>query len=240
MTQQSIFPERLRVMNGSALKVLAMVAMLVDHSAICFRPLLNTYLFTLFDIRFTPYVLLRGFGRIAFPIFCFLLAEGFRHTRSKQRYALNLFLFALLSEIPYDLFNSGVLPFEHQNVFFTLLLGFLGIWCLDRFRDMPLGSSLALIALGICAALFNADYDWKGFLLILLLYLLADQPMVQAFSGITLLGWPLGVAFAFPFLNLYNGERGFVRGMAAKYFFYCFYPVHLTILWLLHRHFFGY
>ena len=240
MTQRSVFPERFRVLNGSALKLLAMATMLVDHSAICFRPLLNPYLFTLFDIRFTPYVLLRGFGRIAFPIFCFLLAEGFRHTRSKQRYALNLFLFALLSEIPYDLFNCGALPYERQNVFFTLLLGGLGIWCLSKFREMPLGSSLLLIGLAVVAAKLNADYGWKGFLLILLLYLLADQPMVQAFSGITLLGWPLGVAFAFPFLNLYNGERGFVRGMAAKYFFYCFYPVHLTILWLLHRHFFGY
>ena len=77
MIQQSVFPERFRVMSGSALKVLAMVAMLVDHSAICFQSLLNRYLFTLFDVRFTPYVLLRGFGRIAFPIFCFLLVEGF-------------------------------------------------------------------------------------------------------------------------------------------------------------------
>ncbi len=240
MTQRSVFPERFRVLNGSALKLLAMAAMLVDHSAICFRPLLGSYLFTLFDIRFTPYVLLRGFGRIAFPIFCFLLAEGFRHTRSKQRYALNLFLFALLSEIPYDLFNCGTLPYERQNVFFTLMLGGLGIWCLGKFRERPLGSSLLLIGLAVVAAKLNADYGWKGFLLILLLYLLAEQPVVQAFAGITLLGWPAGVACAFPFLNLYNGERGFVRGRAAKYFFYCFYPVHLTILWLLHRHFFGY
>ena len=240
MTQRSVFPERFRVLNGSALKLLAMVAMLVDHSAICFRPLLGSYLFTLFDIRFTPNVLLRGFGRNAFPIFCFLLAEGFRHTRSKQRYALNLFLFALLSEIPYDLFNCGALPYERQNVFFSLLLGGLGIWCLSKFREMPLGSSLLLIGLAVVAAKLNADYGWKGFLLILLLYLLAEQPVVQAFAGITLLGWPAGVACAFPFLNLYNGERGFVRGRAAKYFFYCFYPVHLTILWLLHRHFFGY
>ena len=240
MTQRSVFPERFRVLNGSALKLLAMAAMLVDHSAICFRPLLGSYLFTLFDIRFTPYVLLRGFGRIAFPIFCFLLAEGFRHTRSKQRYALNLFLFALLSEIPYDLFNCGALPYERQNVFFSLLLGGLGIWCLSKFREMPLGSSLLLIGLAVVAAKLNADYGWKGFLLILLLYLLAEQPMVQCFAGVSLLGWPAGVACAFPFLNLYNGERGFVRGKAAKYFFYCFYPVHLTILWLLHRHFFGY
>ena len=86
--QESVFPKRMRVLSGSALKALAIFAMLVDHSAICFQPLLKTGLFTAFHIRFTPYVLLRGFGRIGFPIFCFLLAEGFRHTGSKPRYAL--------------------------------------------------------------------------------------------------------------------------------------------------------
>ncbi len=240
MIQRSVFPDSWRRLSGSALKALAIFAMLVDHSAICFQPLLKTYLFTLFEIRFTPYVLLRGFGRIAFPIFCFLLTEGFRHTRSRRRYALNLLVFALLSELPYNLFNRGVFFFERQNVFFTLLLGFLGLWAMDRFRETPVRSVLMLCALGVCAALLNADYGWKGFLLILLLYISAEQPVLQLFEGITLLGWPAGVAFAFPLINLYNGERGFVRSPAAKYFFYAFYPVHLTILWLLHRHFFGY
>ena len=240
MIQRSVFPDSWRRLSGSALKALAIFAMLVDHSAICFQPLLKTYLFTLFEIRFTPYILLRGFGRIAFPIFCFLLTEGFRHTRSRRRYALNLLVFALLSELPYNLFNCGAIVYERQNVFFTLLLGFLGLWAMDRFRETPVRSVLTLCALGICAALLHADYGWKGFLLILLLYLAAEQPVLQFFAGVTLLGWPAGVAFAFPLINLYNGERGFVRSPVAKYFFYAFYPVHLTILWLLHRHFFGY
>lgn len=238
--QESVFPKRMRVLSGSALKTLAIFAMLVDHSAICFQPLLGKQLFTALHISFTPYILLRGFGRIAFPIFCFLLAEGFRHTRSKQRYALNLLLFALLSEIPYKLFNAGSLQYARQNVFFTLLLGFLGIWMLDRFREMPLRSSAAVIGLCVCAYYLHADYGWKGYLVILLLYALARQPVLQLFAGVTLLGWPAGVALAFPPLNLYNGERGFVKGRFAKYFFYSFYPVHLCILWLLHQHFFGY
>ena len=238
--QESVFPKRMRVLSGSALKALAIFAMLVDHSAICFQPLLKTGLFTAFHIRFTPYVLLRGFGRIGFPIFCFLLAEGFRHTSSKPRYALNLLVFALLSELPYNLFNCGALRYERQNVFFTLLLGFLGMWMLERFREMPLRSAFSLLALGVCAKLLNADYGWAGYLLMLLLYALAEQPVLQLFAGITLLSWPAGVALAFPPLNLYNGERGFVKGKLAKYFFYVFYPAHLCLLWLLHRHFFGY
>lgn len=238
--QESVFPRKIRILSGSALKALAIFAMLVDHSAICFKPLLNQYLFTAFQIRFTPYILLRGFGRIAFPIFCFLLTEGFRHTRSKQRYALNLLLFAILSELPYNLFNTGSLQYANQNVFFTLLLGFLGIWMLSRFREMPLRSALAVIGLGVCANLLKADYGWDGYLLILLLYALCEHPVLQLFAGITLLSWPAGVALAFPPLNLYNGQRGFVKGRFAKYFFYVFYPVHLCILWLLHQHFFGY
>ncbi len=240
MKQQSLFPERCRFLSGSGLKLLAIVAMLVDHSAICFSPLLGDYLFTLFGIRFTPYVLLRGFGRIAFPIFCFLLAEGFRYTHSRLRYGLSLLIFALLSELPYDLFNRGSFGYVYQNVFFTLLLGFLGLWALVALRDRPALMTLSLIALGILSWKLNADYGWKGFLLILLTYLLAEHPMVQLFSGITLLGWPAGVALAYPFMNFYNGKRGFVRNTGMKYFFYFFYPVHLTILWLLHRHFFGY
>lgn len=238
--QKSVLPARMRILSGSALKALAVFAMLVDHSAICFKPLLEKHLFTAFSIRFTPYILLRGFGRIGFPIFCFLLAEGFRHTRSKPRYALNLLVFSFLSEIPYDLFNSGTLQAARQNVFFTLLLGFLGIWALERFREMPLRSSLAVLGLGVCATLLHADYGWRGYLLILLLYALAEQPVLQLFAGIALLAWPAGVALAFPPLNLYNGRRGFVKGRFAKYFFYGFYPVHLCILWLLHLHFFGY
>ena len=137
MKQASVFPQRLRRLSGSALKTLAIFAMLVDHSAICFAPLLRKSLFFFAGINFMPYVLLRGFGRIAFPIFCFLLAEGFRHTRSRLRYGLSLLIFALLSELPYDLFNAGAFGHPHQNVFFTLLLGFLGIWAIEALRGKP-------------------------------------------------------------------------------------------------------
>ena len=202
--------------------------------------LLGQKLFVMFGVQFTPYVLIRGFGRIAFPIFCFLLAEGFRHTSSRKRYAQRLLIFALLSEIPYNLVHEGNLYYPSQNVFFTLLLGFLGIWALSKFREWPLHSALALIALGIVSVLLKADYGWKGYLLILLMYQLAEQPVLQCFAGISLLGWPGGVALAYPLMNLYNGKRGFIKSPAAKYAFYLFYPVHLTAIWLVHRLTLGY
>lgn len=240
MKQSYILPRRFRPLSGSALKLLALFAMLVDHSAICFSPLLGRYLFTLLGLRFTPYILLRGFGRIAFPLFCFLLAEGYRHTRSRERYALSLLLFALLSELPFNLFNTGSFSHPHQNVFFTLFLGFLGIWALDRFRKEPWKASLSVLFLFGVSVLAEADYGWKGFLFILLTWLLSEQPLMQCFAGIILLPWRAGVALAYVPMSFYSGERGFIRGKAAKYACYIFYPAHLLVLWLLHRHFFGY
>lgn len=240
MEQACLLPRRCRVLSGSALKVLALFAMLVDHCALHFSPWLGADLFTLFGIRFTPYLLLRGFGRIAFPLFCFLLAEGYRHTHSKPRYALSLLLFALLSEIPFNLVHTGTVYYAKQNVFFTLLLGFLGIWALDRFRKEPWKAALLLLALFAAAYFGRADYNWKGYLFILLMWMLCEQPVMQLFSGITLLSWPAGVALAFVPMNFYNGKRGFIRGPLAKYACYLFYPAHLLLLWLLRRHFFGY
>ena len=238
--QASVLPPRFRVLSGSGLKLVAIITMLIDHSAICCKPLLGKYLFTLFSIRFTPYILLRGVGRIAFPIFCFQLTEGFRHTRSRARYLLSLLVFALISEPFYRLFNTGTLQHDHMNVFFTLALGFLGIWALSEFKNRPFVMSLAVLGLGVVSMQLKADYGWKGYLLILMTYALAEQPLLQMFAGVTLLGWPGGVVFAYPFMNLYNGQRGFVRSPVLKYAFYVFYPAHLCVLWLIHRHFFGY
>lgn len=240
MKQAYILPRRFRPLSGSVLKLLALFAMLVDHSAFRFSPLLVQKLFVFRGLVFTPYILLRGFGRIAFPLFCFLLAEGYRHTRSRERYALSLLLFALLSELPYNLFHVGGFSYPHQNVFFTLFLGFLGIWALDRYRKEPWKASLLVLLLFGASVLAKADYGWSGFLFILLTWLFSEQPLMQCFAGIILLPWRAGVALAYVPMSFYSGERGFIRGKAVKYACYVFYPAHLLVLWLLHRHFFGY
>ena len=234
MIQQSVFPERFRVMSGSALKVLAMVAMLVDHSAICFQPLLNRYLFTLFDVRFTPYVLLRGFGRIAFPIFCFLLVEGFVYTHDRRRYGINLALFAILSEVPFDLCRKLTpVDITYQNVFFTLLLGYLGLCAIENLKDQTALRAICVIGLAIASMGLLCDYGPRGYALILILYVLRHDAVVKTALGccVTLATWRAGLAFI-P-LNLYNGRRGFVHGPVLKYAFYAFYPLHLLVLWRL-------
>jgi hypothetical protein len=239
MEQKSFFPEKARILSGSSLKLLALLSMLVDHLGICLRPLLLHPLLLVFGRVLTPYWLMRAFGRLAFPIFCFLLTEGFRHTRSRGRHALNLLIFALLSEIPFNLFNTGQLLFPHQNVFFTLLLGYLGLWAMEALSDSR-GKQLLSLLLLFCASYFlKADYGWTGFCFILCLYLACEQPVVQALVGSALLPWPYCAGFAFVPINLYSGKRGFVQRPALKYAFYVFYPLHLLLLWLLHQQLFG-
>ena len=119
--------------SGTALKTIACITMLVDHiGASCIEaglllPELETGevsggawdQLSLFQLD----RVLRFTGRLAFPIFCFLLVEGFVHTHDFRKYALRMLGFALLSEFPFDwAFFSGVW-WGHQNVYFTLLLG---------------------------------------------------------------------------------------------------------------------
>ena len=226
-----------RVLSGSTLKLLAVLTMLIDHGAICLAARLNIPLLP--GGSLTLYTLMRGVGRLSFPLFSFLLTEGFRHTRNRLRYGLNLLIFALLSELPFNLLIGGALFYAKQNVFFTLLLGYLGIWAAESFREDRKKQLPLLLGLFVIAFLLRADYGWKGFCFILLLYYLGEFPAVQALGCSALLPWPYAVGLAFLPINLYNGRRGFVRGPVLKYLFYAFYPAHLLLLWLLRRSLLG-
>ena len=121
--------ESKKMLSGSALKLIAVITMLVDHTA-CFLlvsvPIFNKKLVinsTPYDFSF--YIFLRAVGRLAFPIYAFLLTEGFQHTHDRKKYALNLLGFALISEIPWNLLHGGTMHYKTQNVFFTLFLGLL-------------------------------------------------------------------------------------------------------------------
>jgi hypothetical protein len=224
-----------KILSGSALKILAIVSMLVDHLAAylwCGEPWCTEVLFNVGHKEISAYVLMRMFGRIAFPLFAFLLVEGFQHTRSRKRYGIQLFIFALLSEIPYNLVHGGWF-YHGQNIFFTLLLGYLGLCALERFKDDNKKLIPSLLGLLVVSVLLRADYGCSGYGFILLLYVLRNQELVRAVIGCCVLGsrWMAGTAFI-P-IALYNGKRGFVRGPVGKYFFYLFYPLHLLIIWLL-------
>lgn len=253
----------LRDKNGrfslDALKLLALITMFIDHTGAGIMEAFFLQRLAVdsqaFRICLTVDELMRCVGRLAFPIYCYLLVQGFLHTRSASRYALRLFGFALLSELPFDwLLFGGITP-DYQNVFWTLLIGLLMLMGLRRAgkwesKALSVGGSIVILAAGMTAALLmRTDYDYKGVVLIAALYLLRGDRKRQcllspffffaSFFLDVLLGLNTAAAivsslsvevfciFAFLFLYAGNGKRYMKKG---KYFFYFFYPGHMLLL----------
>ncbi len=176
-------------------------------------------------------------GRMGFPIFCYLLIEGFQHTRSVKKYAGRLLLFALVSEIPFDLGFAGT-PFyrEYQNVFFTLFMGLLVIWVMDNavrvvenkvFRILLM--TAAFVTGAVAAELLRTDYGAMGILCIAVIYLFSRNRRLQLIAGCIAFLWEAEALFAFIPIAFYNGRRGW----KLKYIFYVFYPLHLFLIYLV-------
>lgn len=208
-----------KCISGSWLKVIAMLSMFIDHIAYYYG-CDNPYL----------YELMRTVGRIAFPTFAFLLAEGFVHTRNRQKYLISLFAFALLSEIPWMLLNHD----GSHNVIFTLLAGILGLHVIENSKSHWI-TAICVTLIGLATIFSDTDYSWRGFGLVLIFYMFRGRPELQTLFGIPLMYeyGILGVLVAFSVIWLYNGERGFIQGKALKYAFYAFYPAHLMMIYYL-------
>ena len=138
-------------LSGSALKIIALVSMTMDHIA-----------YYLMEHGSLMYDLMRTMGRMAFPIFAFLLVEGYVHTRSTGKYALNLLAFALISEAPWWLLNHD----NTHNVFFTLLLGLVAIDLITRIGNKPLLWCVIMASICANATWLHVDYEYSGILLI--------------------------------------------------------------------------
>ena len=238
----SIFPARFQILSGSMLKLLACIAMLIDHTGaiiLSHYPPALTELFYINGKGITFYRIVRDIGRCAFPIFCFLIVEGFLHTHDRRKYGRNLLLFAINSEIPWNFMFANTWYYsDKQNVFFTLFLGYLAFCALEYFWETPWMQLFSLLALLSISILLHADYGWRGFIFLVLMYLLRNEKVSQAIVGSCWLSYEWKACFAFISINMYNGKRGFIRGKAAKYFFYLFYPVHITILVIIRNLFF--
>lgn len=234
--------------TGFTLKMIAVITMFIDHfgATIWERMMLQEALLgarisgdTMYDI----YMVLRCIGRMAFPIYCFLLVEGLTHTRNCRKYLSRLLVFAAVSEIPFDLaFNHTILNFTYNNVFFTLFLGLLTIWLADeikrRFMNTPkqvfIYPVFVLLALFGCAMadfVFCCDYGASGIVAIWLIYIFKSKPMVGFACSVLSLALLSDISEICALLMLvpvycYNGQRG----TQVKYLFYLFYPVHLLLL----------
>lgn len=235
--------------QGSTLKWIAMISMLIDHLAVVvFMPAfgIEEYYTIIDSIQIGGTTLLmmcmRWVGRLAFPIFCFLLVEGLVHTHSRVNYLRNLLILAVASEIPYDLaFGGHIVDFRFQNVAFTLVLGFLACWGIDWLDDIQAENPSArgitikkvilVVVLSFIALKLATDYNAFGVLAIVVLYLWRDHRIKQCLIGALLFGLLTPTAaLAFIPIYFYNGERG----QQPKYLFYAFYPVHLLGLYLIH------
>ncbi|MBQ8038930.1 MAG: conjugal transfer protein TraX [Lachnospiraceae bacterium] len=226
-------------LSGSTLKIMALVIMFIDHiGAIIVQRTMTMEGFN-HDFWSSLYWPLRYVGRLAFPIFCFLLVEGFVHTSNVKKYISGMLFFALISEIPFNLGIAGnVFSFEFQNVYWELALGILAMYCLEKLEKTNLNYvlqvilRLAIIVIFAAAAEgLNLDYGMYGIISIVALYVFRTNRMMQLLIGAASFYWEPVAPFAFLLLALYNGKRG--RNI--KYAFYAFYPAHLLFLYLIAR-----
>lgn len=244
--------EKYRCINGSVLKWIGIFTMFIDHvgAVLVWR----IYILTLNPAWMDIYWIFRYIGRIAFPIFCFLLVEGFVHTSNRKKYLGRMCLFALISEIPFNLAISGKwFSFEENSVMLTFVLGLLLLsalhWLLEPIKGKGVSPSsflralLAWAAIGIMmklANLLNVDYGEVGILSIVLFYLIRDKRFWAALFGCGALMLSNIMELQFNYVELpaflailpilfYDGTRG----RQNKYFFYVFYPAHLLLLGLL-------
>ena len=229
-------PEKLQIFSGSVLKLLACVSMLSDHLAkfwFCRFSWANEVWFSVAGRDISLLQLMQMFGRFAFPIFVFLLVEGFEKTRNRRRYGISLLVLALLSEIPFNLMNGGTLLFTKQNVMFTLLLGYLAMWSLEYFKNRPFVSLVLLLVMFLISRYMQADYKTAGFIFIILMYGLRKERIVQTVACPVLLQMKLMVFLSLLMTCLYNGKRGFIKTPFLKYCFYAFYPVHMLVIYFI-------
>ena len=205
--------------NTFTLKMIAIVAMLIDHVGAVLLP---------------QYRILRLIGRIAFPIFTYTLVEGFIHTHDVKKYMTRMGILALISEIPFDLaFTGKILEFGHQNVFFSLFLGLLMLYLMAKAPD-ELRSLLCVLVILFVARYLRVDYGYNGLLMVFWYYHYRDNNLMKilgiAFINAFLMGGSQVYAlFALIPILLHNGERG----PKCKGFFYGFYPVHLLVIYFI-------
>ena len=175
------------------LKIIAIISMLIDHTTVALYYFIPTEMDYIYDIG-------RGIGRIAFPLFCFMLVEGYYHTRNKWRYLGSLILLAFISELPFDSLFSGnglQLEYNSQNVFFTLAMGLFMVILLDatnkrmkaiiekqekgvnRFEAVATNVIIQLLIIQLMymhMSYIKSDYDSFGLDLILYIYYFEKIP----------------------------------------------------------------
>ena len=226
--EEKPFLEKIQILDRTQLKLIAVISMIVDHLGVIF---------------FDDAVWMRCIGRLAMPIFCFFVAEGYYHTRDRKKYLLRMGLFALIAEFPFDYAFYGHFPYwTHQNVMFTFFLAILAMYVYQEImarRSDNIGKILAaaaVIGFAFLAVFCFTDYNASGVAMVFLFFIMKDkgllaQNVLVLMYQVVIMG--VGVQ-AFSMLSsvplmMYNGKKG----KDLKWFFYCFYPGHLLLFGLI-------
>ncbi len=247
------FHDKLKFINTFWLKIIAIVTMTIDHAGIAFGLTYNSTFgghFLSGTLSLERYELLRSIGRIAFPIFCYLIVEGLFHTRNVIKYCIRLFVFALASQVPFSLLLYGK-PYVINgglNVYFTLFLGLVTITVLDfsvkqyKSEEIPTIFTFVppiILAFGTMyiAEFLRTDYDSVGIMFILLFYIFRKHPILLCLGLYAVIynfsnDMELYALWALIPILLHNGKKG----PGLKYFFYLYYPLHMLLLFLLNQY----
>lgn len=231
-----------KCLSNFDLKLVAIITMTIDHIGVVFG--------TIF------YNFLRAIGRLSFPIFAFLLTEGYIHTKSFSKYFLRLLGLAMISEVIYDYFFYGnFIYLKANNIFFTLALGLLTLWFLDKgkklikkhFKEkidevilLPVAYLLIIIIFGLLVEFLNFSYGLLGIFIISFFYLFKNN-FILTFISISLVTLLLGEVMQYfsllslIFIYFYNKKLG----KKCKVFFYLYYPLHILVLGLLKLYLLG-
>ena len=219
--------------------MVAILSMLIDHTGAMLFPQVYS---------------LRIIGRLAFPIFAFLIVEGYTHTKNVYKYMGRLAVFAILSEIPFNILHSYQwfdVSFKEsgQNIFFTLLIGLITIHMMHNLNSQNIICRLLPGILGMALAEWlHTDYGYLGVLTILLFYLFREErarallfvALLHIFSGLEFavrgfIPFQCFAAFSVILIAFYRGRKG----PSLKYFFYAFYPAHIIVLALINQYYFA-
>ena len=240
-----------RKFSQESLKMIACVTMLLDHiGAVIVLECFHQATGAAKGIWLEAYNLLRTIGRLAFPIYCFLLVEGVCRTRNPKKYGLRLLIGMLLSEIPYDLAFYGRVNWQEQSVMVTLLLGFV---MLEIMKKCPkhLLKLLEVLPFAFAAEKLGSDYGAMGILVIAVFAFTQNLKYkhLWQFLGIwfifspnhlMMLNWLGGIhwtiqelaVFAVVPIALYSGKKA-TNSKLLQWVFYLFYPAHLLLLYLI-------
>lgn len=237
-------------LNSNALKMIAIIAMTIDHIA--------WLVFPDYPHEVLP-VILHTIGRLTCPIMCYFIAEGYHYTKNIRKYTCRLFVFAVISHFAYIFASAdfvdwkSFIPFYYGNILNQTSVIWPLAWGLVMLRivnseKIPKQWVKTVLILLICLVTFPSDWSCIASLCILafgtnrgklrtqsmwLIIYVAIYATVYCFAIDWVYGLvQMGVVLAIPFIKLYNGERGKNPRVnkIMKWFFYIYYPLHLAIL----------